>query len=86
MKEYHIDGLRADAVSCMLYLDYGKRGGEWLPNRYGGRENIAAIDFLRQLSDTVRRECPGALLIAEEEHRLPGNDRAYLKGRSGLRL
>ena len=75
MKEYHIDGLRADAVSCMLYLDYGKRGGEWLPNRYGGRENIAAIDFLRQLSDTVRRECPGALLIAEESTAFPGMTR-----------
>lgn len=84
MKEYHIDGLRADAVSCMLYLDYGKRGGEWLPNRYGGRENIAAIDFLRQLSDTVRRECPGALLIAEESTAFPGMTAPTSKGGLGF--
>lgn len=84
MKEYHIDGLRADAVSCMLYLDYGKRDGEWLPNRYGGRENIAAIDFLRQLSDTVRRECPGALLIAEESTAFPGMTAPTSKGGLGF--
>lgn len=84
MKEYHIDGLRADAVSCMLYLDYGKQDGGWLPNRYGGRENIAAIDFLRQLSDTVRRECPGALLIAEESTAFPGMTAPTSKGGLGF--
>ena len=66
LNEYHLDGLRVDAVSCMLYHDYAKKPGEWIPNEYGGRENLEAIAFLRTLSKTVGRECPGALLIAEE--------------------
>ena len=84
MKEYHIDGIRADAVSCMLYLDYGKQDGEWLPNRYGGRENIAAIDFLRRLSNTVHRECAGALLIAEESTAFPGMTAPTAQGGLGF--
>ena len=72
LNEFHIDALRVDAVSSMLYLDYGRSSGQWLPNVYGGRENLDAIAFLRQLSDTVRRECPGALLIAEESTAFPG--------------
>ncbi len=72
LKEYHVDGLRVDAVSCMLYLDYGREADAWLPNRYGGRENLKAIDMLRQLSHTVHREAPGALLIAEESTAFPG--------------
>ena len=71
LKEFHADGLRVDAVSCMLYHDYGKRGKAWLPNNYGGNENLEAIDFLRQLSVSVGRECPGALLIAEESTAFP---------------
>ncbi len=71
LKEYHIDGLRVDAVSCMLYYDYGRREDEWLPNRFGGNENLAAIDFFRELAHAVNRECPGALLIAEESTAFP---------------
>ena len=67
-----MQGLRVDAVSCMLYLDYGRQGGEWLPNRYGGKENLGAIDLFRQLSLAVRQEFPGALLIAEESTAFAG--------------
>ena len=72
LKEYHVDGLRVDAVSCMLYLDYGRQDGDWLPNRYGGKENLGAIDLFRQLSVAVRREMPGAILIAEESTAFAG--------------
>ncbi|MBR0026345.1 MAG: 1,4-alpha-glucan branching protein GlgB [Clostridia bacterium] len=71
LKEYHIDALRVDAVSCMLYHDYGKENGEWLPNEYGGRENLDAIAFLRKLAQTVGREVPGSLLMAEESTSFP---------------
>ncbi|MEE0681217.1 MAG: 1,4-alpha-glucan branching protein GlgB [Candidatus Gastranaerophilaceae bacterium] len=71
LNEYHFDGLRADAVSCMLYLDYGREAGEWISNQYGGRENLDAIHFLGELSETVSRECRGALLIAEESTSFP---------------
>jgi 1,4-alpha-glucan branching enzyme len=66
MDRFHIDGLRVDAVASMLYLDYSRKDGEWVPNRYGGRENIEAIEFLRDVNDAVHEEFPGVITIAEE--------------------
>jgi 1,4-alpha-glucan branching enzyme len=72
LDEFHADGLRIDAVASMLYRDYSRKEGEWIPNQYGGRENLEAIIFLRQLTWVVETNCPGALVIAEESTAFPG--------------
>ena len=81
IEEFHIDGLRVDAVASMLYLDYSRREGEWVTNRFGGRENLEAIDFIKEVNEVVYRHHPSAMLVAEESTSWPAVSRpTYLGG------
>ncbi len=86
LDKYHIDGLRVDAVASMLYLDYSREEGQWIPNEFGGRENLEAIDFLKKMNETVHQDFPGVLTVAEESTSWGGVSRPTYCGGLGFSL
>jgi 1,4-alpha-glucan branching enzyme len=86
LDKFHIDGLRVDAVASMLYLDYSRKEGEWVPNRYGGRENLEAIDFIKRMNEVTHLRFPGVLTIAEESTAWPSVSRPTYLGGLGFSL
>lgn len=86
LSEFHFDGIRVDAVASMLYLDYSRKEHEWLPNKYGGRENLEAIDFLREFNIMVHERFPGALTLAEESTSWPAVSRPVYLGGLGFSI
>ncbi|MDR9499300.1 MAG: 1,4-alpha-glucan branching protein GlgB [Hydrogenovibrio sp.] len=86
LKEFHLDGLRVDAVASMLYLNYSREEGEWIPNEHGGPENLAAIGFMRQLNEQVHAQCPGTVVMAEESTSWPMVSRPTWMGGLGFSM
>ena len=86
LEKYHLDGIRVDAVASMLYLDYGRKAGEWIPNAYGGKEDLEAIEFLKQLNIAVGREYPDTRTIAEESTSWPSVSRPVFAGGLGFSM
>jgi 1,4-alpha-glucan branching enzyme len=86
LREYHVDGLRVDAVASMLYLDYSRKAGEWVPNEFGGREDLESVSFLKELNELVPSRAPGAISAAEESTAWPGVSRPTYLGGLGFGL